>query len=61
MGSPAAKLFCEIKANVLAPMYCKAQGHFTQFGAELRRVFEDGRVASKVCWLKGGEAVEVIE
>ena len=60
MENPAAKLFCEIKANGLAPMHYEARGRFTQFGAELRGVFEDGGVAGKVCWLKGGEAVEVL-
>lgn len=60
-GKSAAKLFREIKADVLVPMHYEAWGHFTQFGAELRQVFEDEGIANKVYWLKGGEAVEVIQ
>jgi L-ascorbate metabolism protein UlaG (beta-lactamase superfamily) len=59
-GKSAAKLFREIKADILVPMHYEAWGHFTQFGAELRQVFEQEGILEKVCWLVGGEAVRVI-
>lgn len=59
-GKSAARLFREIEADVLVPMHYEAWGHFTQFGEELRKAFEDEGVADKVCWLVGGEAVEVL-
>ena len=59
-GKSAARLFREIKADVLVPMHYEAWGHFTQFGEELRRVFEDEGIAEKVCWLVGGKAVKVL-
>jgi L-ascorbate metabolism protein UlaG (beta-lactamase superfamily) len=59
-GKSAARLFREIKADVLVPMHYEAWGHFTQFGEELRQVFKDEGIAEKVCWLAGGKAVEVL-
>ena len=59
-GKSAAKLFREIKADVLVPMHYEAWGHFTQFGAELRQAFEHEGILEKVCWLTGGMAVEII-
>lgn len=59
-GKSAAQLFREIKADVLVPMHYEAWGHFTQFGEELRQVFQDEGIAEKVCWLVGGKTVEVL-
>ena len=59
-GKSAARLFREIKADVLVPMHYEAWGHFTQFGEELRQVFEEEGIAEKVCWLVGGKAVKVL-
>ncbi|KAJ6142172.1 hypothetical protein N7497_011271 [Penicillium chrysogenum] len=59
-GKSAARLFREIKADVLVPMHYESWGHFTQFGKELAEDFESESVMDKVCWLKPGEAVSVL-
>jgi L-ascorbate metabolism protein UlaG (beta-lactamase superfamily) len=59
-GSDGARLFRALKADVLVPMHYESWGHFTQFGEELRRVFEEEGICEKVCWLKGGEKVKVL-
>jgi L-ascorbate metabolism protein UlaG (beta-lactamase superfamily) len=59
-GKSAARLFREIKADVLVPMHYESWGHFTQFGKELAEDFESEGVMDKVCWLKPGEAVSVL-
>lgn len=59
-GKSAARLFREIKADVLVPMHYEAWGHFTQFGDELKRAFEEEGIADKVRWLTGGKAVTVL-
>ncbi|KAJ5160494.1 uncharacterized protein N7482_007498 [Penicillium canariense] len=58
-GKSAARLFRDIKAEVLIPMHYESWGHFTQFGAELRQVFEKEGISDKICWLKPGEKVSV--
>ncbi|KAB8236468.1 hypothetical protein ETB97_005418 [Aspergillus alliaceus] len=59
-GKQAAKLFREIKADVLVPMHYESWHHFTQFGKELREVFEAEGINDKVCWLKPGKPVSVL-
>lgn len=59
-GKDGARLFREIKADVLVPMHYESWKHFTQFGAELRQAFEDESISDKICWLKGGEKVTVL-
>lgn len=59
-GKSAARLFREIKADVLIPMHYESWGHFTQFGAELRQVFQEEAIIDKICWLKGGEKISVL-
>lgn len=59
-GKSATRLFREIKADVLVPMHYESWGHFTQFGAELRQVFEEEGISDKICWLKGGEKISVL-
>lgn len=59
-GKDGAKLFRALKADVLVPMHYESWGHFTQFGDELRQVFEAEGISDKVCWLKGGEKVNVL-
>ncbi|KAL4950113.1 beta-lactamase superfamily domain-containing protein [Aspergillus filifer] len=59
-GKDGARLFRAIKADVLVPMHYESWGHFTEFGEELRRTFEGEGVEERVCWLKGGEEVEIL-
>jgi L-ascorbate metabolism protein UlaG (beta-lactamase superfamily) len=59
-GKSAARLFREIKADVLVPMHYESWGHFTQFGKELREDFEEEGIADKVCWLTPGKVVSVL-
>lgn len=59
-GKQAAKLFREIKADYLVPMHYESWHHFTQFGEELRRVFQEEGINDRVCWLSPGQAVKVL-
>lgn len=59
-GKQAATLFRDLKADVLVPMHYESWGHFTQFGEELRQVFEDEGVMDKVCWLIPGKEKKVL-
>lgn len=59
-GKDGARLFRELKADVLVPMHYESWKHFTQFGTELRQSFEDEGISDKICWLKGGEKVSVL-
>ncbi|KAI9727391.1 MAG: hypothetical protein M1834_008462 [Cirrosporium novae-zelandiae] len=54
-GKQAARLFREIKADVLVPMHYESWGHFTQFGKELAQVFEEEGIKDKICWLTPGK------
>lgn len=53
-GGQAARLFREIRAEVLVPMHFESWGHFTQFGGELKEEFEKEGVEEIVCWLEPG-------
>ncbi|EED21359.1 Zn-dependent hydrolases of the beta-lactamase fold, putative [Talaromyces stipitatus ATCC 10500] len=58
-GKQGARLFRDLKADVLVPMHFESWGHFTQFGNELRRDFQDDGVNDKVCWLTPGEPKKI--
>ncbi|KAJ5905724.1 uncharacterized protein N7473_002640 [Penicillium subrubescens] len=58
-GKSAARLFRDIKADVLIPMHYESWGHFTQFEEGLRQDFEEEGISDKICWLKPGEEVVV--
>ncbi|EWY84350.1 hypothetical protein FOYG_14102 [Fusarium oxysporum NRRL 32931] len=58
-GKQAARLFREIKADVLVPMHYESWDHFTQHEEELKKEFEEEGILSKVGWLKPGQAVEI--
>ncbi|GLI78358.1 hypothetical protein PoHVEF18_006672 [Penicillium ochrochloron] len=58
-GKSAARLFRDIKADVLIPMHYESWGHFTQFGEGLRQDFEEEGISDKICWLKPGEKILV--
>lgn len=59
-GNDGAKLFRALKADVLVPMHYESWGHFTQFGDELRQVFQAEGISEKICWLTGGEKIRVL-
>ncbi|KAL1963110.1 hypothetical protein VTN77DRAFT_8653 [Rasamsonia byssochlamydoides] len=59
-GKQAARLFRDIKADVLVPMHYESWGHFTQFGKELEQVFKAEGIYDKVCWLTPGESKKVL-
>lgn len=58
-GRQAARLFRDIKADLLVPMHYESWDHFTQHGDELSKEFEDEGISSKVRWLKPGKAVQI--
>ncbi|KAF2147045.1 uncharacterized protein K452DRAFT_282029 [Aplosporella prunicola CBS 121167] len=58
-GKEGAKLVREIGADLLVPMHYESWGHFTQFGKDLVRVFEEEGVADRVCWLEYGKPKNV--
>ncbi|KAM0543861.1 hypothetical protein ACHAPJ_012098 [Fusarium lateritium] len=58
-GRQAARLFREIKADVLVPMHYESWDHFTQQEQELKQEFEEEDVLSSVRWLKSGRAVKI--
>lgn len=59
-GKQAAKLFRDIKADYLVPMHYESWKHFTQFGQELKTVFQEEEINDHVCWLEPGKAVKVL-
>ncbi|KAF4164058.1 hypothetical protein CNMCM6936_009568 [Aspergillus lentulus] len=46
-GKQAARLFRDIKADVLIPMHYESWHHFTQFGKDLRAAFEEEGISDK--------------
>ncbi|RFN54350.1 mfs general substrate transporter [Fusarium flagelliforme] len=58
-GRQAARLFREIKADVLVPMHYESWDHFTQHQEGLEQEFKDEGVLSNVRWLEPGKAVVV--
>ncbi len=59
-GKQAARLFREIKADILVPMHYESWGHFTQNGKELAKAFEEEGIQDKVCWLTPGVSKKVL-
>ncbi|KAJ5931421.1 Zn-dependent hydrolases of the beta-lactamase protein [Penicillium verrucosum] len=59
-GKQAAHLFRTIKADYLVPMHYESWGHFTQFGEDLIKVFEEESIMDKVRWLSPGKSVKVL-
>lgn len=59
-GKQAAKLFREIKPDIMVPMHYESWRHFTQLGDELAQVFKDEGVYDNICWLEPGKAKKVI-
>ncbi|KAK3294194.1 beta-lactamase superfamily domain-containing protein [Chaetomium fimeti] len=58
-GRQAARLFRDLKADVLVPMHYESWDHFTQNGEGLFKEFEAEGVLDSVRWLKPGKAVEI--
>lgn len=59
-GKQAARLFRDIRADILIPMHYESWCHFTQLGKELEQVFKQEGILDKVCWLKPGELKKVL-
>ncbi|PGH03465.1 hypothetical protein GX51_04039 [Blastomyces parvus] len=59
-GKQGARLFRELKADVLVPMHFESWGHFTQFGDELKTVLTEEGIIDNVHWLVPGEAQRVL-
>ncbi|KAJ5629397.1 Zn-dependent hydrolases of the beta-lactamase protein [Penicillium herquei] len=59
-GKQAAHLFRTIKADCLVPMHYESWGHFTQFGKDLIKVFEEEGISKKVRWLAPGKSVKIL-
>ncbi|KAL3708312.1 hypothetical protein TMatcc_006296 [Talaromyces marneffei ATCC 18224] len=59
-GKQGARLFRELGADVLVPMHFESWGHFTQFGDELIRDFDEEGVGHQVCWLTPGESKKLL-
>lgn len=58
-GRQAARLFRDIKADVLVPMHYESWDHFTQHEEELKKEFEEEGIMSSVRWLKPGVPVQI--
>ncbi|PQE10570.1 Zn-dependent hydrolases of the beta-lactamase protein [Rutstroemia sp. NJR-2017a BVV2] len=58
-GHQAARLFRDIKADVLVPMHYESWDHFTQDGNALAEEFKAEGMFEKVRWLKPGVIVEI--
>ncbi|KAJ5624891.1 hypothetical protein N7510_001200 [Penicillium lagena] len=59
-GKQGARLFRELKADVLVPMHFESWGHFKQAGKELKSVLIEEGVNDKVHWLVPGKAQKVL-
>lgn len=59
-GKDGAKLARELAADVVVPVHFDEWKHFTEFGEELRKVFEQEGIADRVCWLTPGVPKRVI-
>ncbi|KAF2190890.1 Metallo-hydrolase/oxidoreductase [Zopfia rhizophila CBS 207.26] len=59
-GHQAARLFLEIKADILVPMHYESWKHFTESKVQLAEAFETEGIQDKVCWLTPGVSKKVI-
>ncbi len=59
-GKQAARLFREIKADIMIPMHYESWAHFSQPREEAAKVFEEEGIADKVYWLTPGKSQQII-
>jgi L-ascorbate metabolism protein UlaG (beta-lactamase superfamily) len=59
-GKQGARLFRDIKADILVPMHYESWDHFTQKGEELAKAFEEEDVQDKVRWLTPGISQKIV-
>ncbi|RFU23711.1 hypothetical protein B7463_g12629, partial [Scytalidium lignicola] len=59
-GKQAARLFREIKADILVPMHYESWPHFRQLGKGLAQDFEEEGIKDKVRWLTPGKSLKII-
>lgn len=59
-GKQGARLFHTIKADCLVPMHYESWGHFTQFGKDLVKAFEEEGISDRVRWLTPGKPVKIL-
>ncbi|KAF2199282.1 hypothetical protein GQ43DRAFT_442618 [Delitschia confertaspora ATCC 74209] len=53
-GKQAARLFDEIKADVLVPIHFEGWGHFYEGKQGLQKSFKEEGIEDKICWLTPG-------
>jgi L-ascorbate metabolism protein UlaG (beta-lactamase superfamily) len=58
-GHQAARLFRDIKADVLVPMHYESWDHFKQNGNALSEEFKEEGIFERVRWLEPGVAVQI--
>ncbi|KAK1707134.1 uncharacterized protein BDZ83DRAFT_724631 [Colletotrichum acutatum] len=58
-GKQAARLFREIRADVLVPMHYESWAHFAENGDQLRAVFEQEGISGQVRWLEPGAKTKI--
>ncbi|KAK0218146.1 beta-lactamase superfamily domain-containing protein [Armillaria fumosa] len=58
-GKQGARLFREIKADILVPMHYESWGHFKQNGKALAKDFEEEGILDQVFWLTPGVSKKV--
>ncbi|KAJ3517976.1 hypothetical protein NLJ89_g175 [Agrocybe chaxingu] len=59
-GKQGARLFRELKADVLVPMHYESWNHFKQGGEELAKAFKEEGVDDRVSWLTPGVSKKII-
>lgn len=59
-GKQGAQLFHVLGAEYLVPMHYECWKHFTEFGDDLAKVFQEGGIADRVCWLPRGQSKKII-
>ncbi|OTA96202.1 hypothetical protein M434DRAFT_393060 [Hypoxylon sp. CO27-5] len=59
-GAQGAKLFRDIKADVLVPLHFESWDHFSQSKEPLAAAFESEGIADKVRWLEPGKPTRIL-
>lgn len=59
-GKDAARLFRDIKADILVPMHFESWGHFTENGQQLAKAFAEEGVLESVVWLEPGKLTQIV-
>lgn len=59
-GQQGAKLLKTLEADYIVPMHYESWGHFTEFGKDLSKAFDDAGIADKVRWLTPGKPVKIL-